>query len=145
MGRWSQHFLLLSVSFIQMMKKSWQMPAGLSLISLMVQMTKSKLLLRQAFVHDLFSSSCEYFTFCWSPCIILYPLMCDICQLIWNICLLFQTSISFGAYSCSSHSWKYCDRRWYSDSGKSFSILFLTFTLFATCDLIFKLMWRQLP
>lgn len=36
--------------------------------------------------------------------------------------VMHQTSFPFGAHSCPSYSWKYCDWRWYSDSGICFSI-----------------------
>lgn len=52
-----------------------------------------------------------------------------------SICFLFQTSISFSAHPCPAHSWKYCDRRWYSNSGKSFLVLFLAFKLLFICKL----------
>uniref|UniRef100_A0A7C9DFD1 Uncharacterized protein n=1 Tax=Opuntia streptacantha TaxID=393608 RepID=A0A7C9DFD1_OPUST len=53
------HFQLFSSLFIQMMKKSSQMLAGPCRICLMEPMTKSRLLLKRVFVHDLWNF---YFT-----------------------------------------------------------------------------------
>lgn len=53
--------------------------------------------------------SCTYFVV---GCVNLY-IMHSIIQFL----AIFQPPISFCAHSCSSYGWKYCDWRWYADSG----------------------------